>query len=292
MPEYEKYDREKHGRDTPQETFGPVVMVDKLEGGKIHLITMNRPHRMNSMGDGLPQGIYDAFIDYRDDPTARVAIITGAGRAFSAGGDLIATSEGRQTDTEQAATDRRRRRGIPADSPSLSPLSEGMGLWKPTIAAVNGYAIAGGFMIAMQCDIRVVAEEARVGIGEVRWNMGGAGWMVPVTRQVGLGNALELTLWGDTQWTGRHAFETGWAQAVVPLEQLMDKAMEYANRAIDMAPQAVRNNKEAMYRGYYMTPPVGEAFGAGLEQSLDGMQDSLEGPTAFSEKRRPNFTDS
>ena len=128
---------------------------------------------MNSMGDGLPQAVYDAFLDYRDDAAARVAIITGAGRAFSAGADLIQTSEARQDEADQLVISRRQRRGIPTDS--ISPLSEGMGLWKPTIAAINGFAIAGGFMMAMQCDIRIVAEEARVGIGEVRWNMGARG---------------------------------------------------------------------------------------------------------------------
>ncbi len=166
-----------------------------------------------------------------------------------------------------------------------------MNLWKPTIAAINGFAIAGGFMFSMQCDIRIAAEHARIGIAEVRWNMGGAGWMAPVTRQIGLGIALELTLWGDTQFSAQRAYEVGWVNKVVPLERLMETAMEYAQRAIDMAPRAVRNIKETLYRGFYMTPQVGQAFGNAIEQNLRGMQDSIEGPRAFSEKRRPNFID-
>ncbi|MEX2228446.1 MAG: enoyl-CoA hydratase/isomerase family protein [Dehalococcoidia bacterium] len=283
MPEFEQYDPQKHGRDTPQSVFGPVVKVDKAEGGKIHVITLNRPHRLNSIGDGLGEALYDAFADFRDDPGARVAILTGAGRAFCAGADLIATSE-----TRKAGSAPRRPAG-PAKNPV--PLSEGMNLWKPTIAAINGFAIAGGFMYAMQCDIRVMAESARVGVAEARWNMGGAGWMVPITRQIGLGSALELTLWGDTQYTAERCYQLGWAQRVVPDEQLMDTAMAYAQRALDMAPRAVRNMKQALYRGYYMDPLVGQAFGAAVEQNLAGMQDSVEGPTAFSEKRRPNFID-
>lgn len=282
--------REGLGRDTDQTEFGPVVRTEKLEGGKIYVIILNRPHRMNSMGDNLGPELINAWLAFRDDPEARVAILTGAGnRAFSAGADLIQTSETRQEEgADDAPPPPRPIQGV---GPSIAPMSESMGLWKPTIAAINGYAIAGGFMMSMQCDIRIVAEEARIGIAEVRWNMGGAGWMVPVTRQIGLGAALEMILWGDTQLSGQRAYEIGWAQRVVPRENLMEAAMEYAQRALDMAPRAVRNNKQALYRGFYMTPEQGAAYGGALEQNLQGMQDSVEGPTAFAEKRRPNFID-
>jgi E-phenylitaconyl-CoA hydratase len=276
------------GRD--QQQVGPVVIVDKHEDDKIWVMTLNRPHRMNSMGGGLVDALLDALEAFRDDHQARVAIITGAGdRAFCAGADLIETAERRQAAAKEQAPAppalRTARRWI-------APLSEGLGLWKPTIAAINGYAIAGGFMIAMQCDIRIMAAHARAGIAESRWNMGGASWVAPVTRQIGLGSALELVLWGDTQYTAQRCYEIGWAQRVVPKEQLMDTAMEYAQRALDMAPRAVRNYKETLYRAYYMPPLEGSAFGSALEQNLAGMQDSIEGPLAFSEKRRPNFTDS
>lgn len=219
-----------------------------------------------------------------------MAILTGAGdRAFCAGADLIATSETRQA---QASAGTPRGYRAPRTAKNIVPLAEGMNLWKPTIAAVNGFAIAGGFMYAMQCDIRIMSERARVGIAEVRWNMGGAGWMIPLTRQIGLGSALEMILWGDTQYTAERCYQIGWAQRVVPAEELMDTAMEYARRGLDMAPRAVRNNKEALYRGYYLEPLQADAFGRALEQNLGGMQDSIEGPTAFSEKRRPRFTDS
>ncbi len=286
------YDPSKHGRDTPQSTFGPVVKTEKLEGGKIYLITLNRPHRMNSIGDGLGDALYDAYAEFRDDPNARVSILTGAGdRAFCAGADLIQTSETRQGEAKGPDLGGRPMPQQTGFRKSSVPLAEGMGVWKPTIAAINGFAIAGGFMFAMQCDIRIAAEHARIGIAEVRWNMGGAGWMIPVTRQIGLGNALELILWGDTQWTAQRAYEAGWVQRVVPKEKLMETAMEYAQRALDMAPRAVRNDKQALYRGYYMEPLVAAAYGSALEQNLSGMLDSIEGPTAFSEKRRPNFLD-
>ena len=291
-PTYETYDPQKHNRDTPQSVFGPVVKVETHEDGQVYVITLNRPHRLNSIGDGLGEALGDAFATFRDDPRARVAILTGAGRAFSAGADLIATAEMRAKQAEGGAAKNGASEGPPPRPPhTVVPLSEGMNLWKPVIAAINGYAVAGGFMYAMQCDIRIMAESAKVGIGEVRWNMGGAGWMAPITRQIGLGNALEMILWGDTQYDAKRCYEIGWVQRGVPDDQLMETAMGYARRALDMAPRAVRNMKQAMYRGYYMEPFMAQAFGAALEQNLRGMQDSIEGPRAFAEKRRPNFID-
>lgn len=291
-PQFEAYDPERHGRDTPQSTFGPVVKVDRLEDGRIHIITMNRPHRMNSIGDGMSEALYDAWVDFRDDPKARVAILTGAGpKAFCAGADLINTVSSRGRETTGSASEVLARRNA-GDSKHWIPLAEKLGVWKPTIAAINGFAIAGGFQFAMQCDIRVMSETARVGIAETRWNMTAAHWAIPLTRQIGLGPALEMTLWGDTQFDAARCYQLGWANRVAPPDQLMEAAMEYAQRALDMAPRAVRNMKEAMYRGYYMDPILGEAYGGALEANLAGMQDSIEGPRAFSEKRRPNFTDS
>ncbi|PZC50336.1 MAG: acetyl-CoA C-acetyltransferase/enoyl-CoA hydratase/crotonobetainyl-CoA hydratase [Chloroflexi bacterium] len=282
----EPYDPAKHGRDTAQETFGPEVLVERRSEGRIHLITLNRPHRLNALGGGLREGLFQAWTDFRDDPTARVAVLTGAGRAFSAGADLIETADRR------AAED-------PANPPAPpSPewrasmtLAEGMGVWKPVIGAINGPAVAGGFALAMQADIRVMSESAWVGIAEARWNMGGASWMIPITRQIGLPSALELILWGDTRYDAARCYALGWVQRVVPAEQLLPVAMEYAERMLQMAPRAVRNFKEALYRGYYMEPLVGRSYGDALEQNLAGMKDSLEGPRAFAEKRAPHFTD-
>lgn len=275
------------GSSRNQEQVGPVVITEKHEDGRIWVITLNRPHRMNSMGGGLIEALGEAFEAYRDDPVARVAIVTGAGeRAFCAGADLIETAERRQ-----AAA--RGETAVPARPPRklFVPLAESYELWKPTIAAINGFAVAGGFMIAMQCDIRVMAEHARIGIAEVRWNMPGAGWMAPITRQMTLGNALELCLWGDTQYSAQRCYEIGWAQKVVPYPELMPTAMAYAQRMLDMAPRAVRNNKQMVYRGFNMNPQDSMLFGNWLEQNLAGMKDSIEGPLAFSEKRRPNFVD-
>jgi len=284
VADYAEYDPAVHNRSTPQETFGPVVKVDVLEDGGVHLITLNRPHRLNSIGDGLSEALYDAFAQYRDDPRARCAVLTGAGRAFCAGADLINTSESRRAEAEGRPNPHAARRRNP------TPLSELLNLWKPTVAAINGYAIAGGFSYAMQCDIRIMAEDAKVGIAETRWNMGGAGWMMPLTRQIGLASALELVLWGDTQYDARRCYELGWVQRVTPRDMVVETALDYARRMLYLAPQAVQNFKEALYRGFGADPLVAQRWGNAMEQNLAGMRDSIEGPTAFSEKRRPNFT--
>jgi enoyl-CoA hydratase/carnithine racemase len=266
--------------ETPQAAVS--VLVEKHSDDRIWVITMNRPHRMNSFGDGMIDKLTQAFSQYRDSPTARVAILTGAGdRAFSAGGDLKQMSQAPSADAPT-----RRGSGLP-----MVPLSEKLDLWKPTIAAINGYALAGGFMMAMQCDIRIMADHAKVGISEARWNVPGASWMAPLTRQIGLGQALELALWGDTQYDALRCYEIGWVQRVVPAADLMPTAMAYAERMLDMAPRAVSNIKQMLYRGFNMDPIWSSSVGEWLEQNLQGMKDSIEGPTAFADKRRPNFID-
>ena len=269
-------------------TTAPPLLIEKYEDDRIWVLTMNRPERMNALGGGMLEAMVEAFEAYRDDPKARVAILTGAGeKAFCAGADLKDTSAARKKDGGTSSMSANTRHPIR----KLVPLSEGLDLWKPTIAAINGFAVAGGFMMAMQCDIRIIADHARIGIAETRWNMGGAGWMAPLTRQIGLGNALELSLWGDTQYTAQRAYEIGWAQRVVPADQLMPTAMEYATRMLDLAPRAVSNIKQMLYRGFNMDPVASSQVGAWLEQNLKGMHDSVEGPTAFAEKRRPKFID-
>lgn len=275
------------GTYTDSTTGEPVVLIDKREGGKIWVITMNRPHSMNSLGDGMGSALSDAFEAYRDDKLARVAIITGTGTAaFCAGADLKQTAQIRQARArgEQSAL-------VGLGKIRFYNMSESLELWKPTIAALNGFAIAGGFMIAMQCDIRIMAEHAKVGVAEVRWNMPGAGWMAPLTRQMPLGAALELCLWGDTQYSAERCHQLGWAQRVVSGDALMDEAMAFATRMLDMAPRDVRNIKQMLYRGFNMNPMDSLLYGRWLEQNLRGMQDNIEGPKAFAEKRRPNFTD-
>jgi len=257
---------------------GPVLLYETKANGRIVVMTLNRPERMNALNVELSNALADAWERFAQDEEAWVAILTGAGdRAFCAGMDLRERAE-----MDAAGTTRQVRRR------SVYPLSETLNLWKPTIAAINGYAIAGGWNLAQQCDIRIAAEHAEMGIAETRWNVG-AGWVHDLTRQLHLAHALEIALWGDRRITAQRAYEMGWVNRVVPKERLMDEAMEWAERMLYLGPRCVRNLKEIIYRGYYMTPLQGRAFAYALEANLAGMEDTKEGPRAFAEKRRPVF---
>ncbi len=142
--------------------------------------------------------------------------------------------------------------------------------------------------MAQDCDIRIAAEHAELGISEVVWNLP-AGWISSLTRQMLLPHALEVALWGDRRITAQRAYEMGWINRVVPKERLMDEAMEWAERMLYLGPRAVRNIKQILYRAFDMTALEAEAFSRALDQNMKGMEDSIEGVRAFAEKRKPRF---
>jgi enoyl-CoA hydratase/carnithine racemase len=259
----------------------PVLLYEKKFDGKVAIITLNRPEAMNAINGELGQALGEAWERFRNDNDAWVAIVTGAGdKAFSAGADLKETTLIRTGQIKPSAAPQRR--------VNPWPTPEEINLWKPVIAAINGFAIAGGWAIAQACDIRIAAEHAELGVSEVRWNMS-AGWLHALPRQMNLGHALEIVLWGDRRITAQRAYEIGWVNRVVPRERLMDEALEWAERILYLAPRDVRNLKQILYRGAYMNPMDGAAFANALEQNLAGMEDSIEGPKSFAEKRRPQF---
>lgn len=247
---------------------GPdILLYEKRD--KVVTITINRAERMNSVSVELMQRLADAWSQFKDDDDARVAVLTGTGdRAFCSGRDLI----------EQAET------GLPKKFPQYFPRD----IWKPIIAAINGYAIAGGWQLAQACDIRIAAEHAELGIAETRWNMP-AFWVYDLTRQLQLGHALEVALWGNRRITAQRGYEMGWINRVMPKDKLMEEALSWADDMRYLAPRCVRNLKEIIYRGFYLPPSEAEALAQALEQNLIGMEDSIEGPKAFAEKRKPVF---
>lgn len=250
---------------------GPsVLLYDKKD--RIVTITMNRPERMNALSDELRERLADAWRRFEEEEDAWVAILTGTGdKAFCAGMDLIEENE-------------RNKRGIKRPSPNFAPPF----ISKPVIAAINGYAIAGGWLMAQICDIRIAAEHAELGIAETRWNLS-AGWVGDLPQLLHMGHALEIALWGDGRISAQRGYEIGFINRVVPKEKLMEEAMSWAERMLCLGPRSVRNLKETLYRGCYMQSEEGRAFGYALAQNLKGMEDSIEGPRAFTEKRKPVF---
>ena len=265
-----------------------VLLLDKEADGRIWVITLNRPESLNAFNGELRKTLHETYWEFAQDDSAWVAILTGNGRAFGTGQDL----------KERAQRDEAAREGrpdpmvpMPDYLQEIFPLAERLNCYKPTIAAVNGIAVAGGFNHAMQCDVRIASETAEFGVTEVRWNQGGS-WVHHLPRIIGLGNALEIVLWGDRRISAQRAYEMGLVNAVVPPDQLLPTAMEWAERMLSLAPRSVRNFKEILYKGSYMPPAEALRYGQNLEQNLRGMQDSIEGPRAFAERRKPNFTNS
>lgn len=256
------------------------LLYETIDEGQIAIITMNRPERMNASDPGMAQRWVDAWTTFADDENCRVAIVTGAGdRAFSAGQDLKIRAELEQEGG--GAPYRRRVR-------TVTPIGEKLGCWKPTIAAINGYAIAGGWSTAQYCTFRIAAEHAEMNIAEARWNQA-AGFVATLSRLVGMGVALEFCIMGDRRFSAQRAYEVGLVNKVVPKERLMDEAVDWARTILRMAPRTVANFNQLVQRGYTMSQSEATAFASALEFNLRGMEDSLEGPTAFAEKRVPMF---
>ena len=256
------------------------LLYETIDDGKIAIITMNRPERMNASDPGMAQRWVDAWTTFADDDDCWGAIVTGAGeRAFSAGQDLKIRADLEEQGGNAPYTRRAR---------SVVPIGEKLGCWKPTIAAINGYAIAGGWSVAQYCTFRIAAEHAEMNIAEARWNQA-AGFVATLSRLVGMGTALEFCIMGDRRFTAQRAYEVGLVNKVVPKEQLMDEAIEWARTILRMAPRVVQNFNQLVHRGYSMSTLDAQAFASALEFNLRGMEDSLEGPKAFAEKRAANF---
>ncbi len=253
------------------------------EKDRVVTITLNRPEAMNAIDPETQNELIDAWIRFRDDPEAWVAILTGAGeKAFSAGADLKKL-------IPQAFAAGAGGRGRGHNDYGLGGITRGLEIWKPMIAAVNGHALAGGLEQVLACDLRVAAEHATFGLTEVRWAiMPGAGGTQRLPRAVPLCKAMEMILTGETI-SAREAYRIGLVNAVVPLPELMPTARRWAQTLCERGPLAVRAAKEAVLRGLSLPLPDGLRLETFLSGTLRGTEDAVEGPKAFAEKRKPAF---
>ena len=241
---------------------------------RIVCITLNRPEAMNALDDETMQGLTAALTDFRDDPDVWVAIITGAGdKAFCAGGDLTSLIPNIVDDTSGMG--------------SISVFE--LEIWKPIIAAINGYCLAGGLALALLCDLRIAAESARFStMGAKRGILPGGGQTQRLPRLVPLSRALEMVFLADFV-DAEEARRIGLVNRVVPPSELMPAAWGWAEAICENAPLVVRAGKEAVIRGMGMSLEEGLR----LEQSLAARtlesEDIKEGIKAFAEKRKPLF---
>jgi enoyl-CoA hydratase/carnithine racemase len=249
---------------------------------RIAIVTINRPERMNAIDAQTSAELYEAWCDFRDSDDLWVGILTGAGeRAFSAGNDLVAMSAAQQGGAASTAAAFGRA--------PFGGITRNFECWKPMIAAINGYCLAGGLEMALSCDIRVAAEHAMFGLAEVtRGIIPGAGGTQRLPRVLPFGPALELLLTGgkfDAHW----AYRYGLVNYVLPAEAVMPKALEIANTLCENAPVAVRLVKEAAYKGLNLSLEEGLRFEIEQSKKVLGTEDAKEGPLAFAQKRKPNW---
>jgi len=254
------------------------VLTEKRD--RITIITINRPDRMNAIDPRTSYELREAWTAFRDDADAWVAILTGAGdRAFSAGADLVAMSQA------MAAGERERQLlAVP-----FGGITRDFDCFKPMIAAINGYCLAGGLEMALMCDIRVAAEHAQFGLPEVtRAIIPAAGGTQRLPRAIPLAAAMEVILTGgrfDAQWALAH----GLVNYVVPADQVMPKAIAIAEAICSNGPLAVRAAKESALRGLDMPIHQGLAQEARFMAGLLRSEDAREGPLAFAQKRKPQY---
>ncbi len=244
--------------------------------GPVAVLTINREGALNAIAGQTSREMQRAWEDFRDDDDLRVAILTGVGeKSFSTGMDLVATARGEN----QFA-------GKPAP---FGGFTKRMPIFKPIIAAINGYCLAGGMELALTCDIRICTPEARFGLPEVRWAiMPGAGGTQRMPRAIPLAWANYLILTAD-QMDADTAFRIGLVSHVVPREELMDRAMAIANMICERGPLAVRAAKETIIRGMDMPLEHGLAYEDLVLGRLMATDDAKEGPKAFAEKRKPEY---
>ncbi len=255
--------------------MAPAILYEQRDG--IVVITMNRPEALNSINRELRDQMTEALERYDADDSARVAIITGAGRAFCAGRDLKERAEDNAAGVQAKGSD-----SLGTDTLGLFPRT-----WKPLIAAINGYAMAGGWAIAQMCDLRIATEDAKMGISESRWSLLPP-FAAALPKLIPMANVLELVFTGQPI-TAQRAYEIGFVNRVVPNHQLMDEATALAERLVEMAPLSLRYFKEMAYRGVEMNEAGLTSMTRNIYDMLLQSEDAKEGPNAFAEKRQPTW---
>ncbi|MHB1004283.1 MAG: enoyl-CoA hydratase/isomerase family protein [Chloroflexota bacterium] len=245
--------------------------------GPLAIVTVNRPDVRNAISRVTMAELELAIDAAEGDDEVRVLILTGAGdRAFIAGADLKEMLA-RTTLTELGPSNRQRRRVVERIE----------NMFKPTIAAVNGYALGGGCELAVACTLRVVADTAKFGQTEI--NLGiipGLGGTQRLARLIGKGRALEMILTGDII-DAQEAYRIGLANKVVPLAGLLAEAKALGQKLAEKPPLALRAAKDAVNLGLEMSLPVALEFENRLFAALAGSEDKAEGVAAFLAKRKP-----
>ena len=260
------------------DTYAPDLLIEAVDA--VRVITLNRPETLNAVSAAMHEALEHVWRHIAADPQARAVVITGAGRAFSAGGDI----RGQRSREGWGAV--QLHEGYQVMLEYLHRIWE---FPKPLVAAINGVAAGAGVGLALLCDVRLAAEEAKIGFAFSRVGLGpdwGVSWTLP--RAVGPGQAARLLFSGNYIDAGE-AQRIGLVEEVLPAEQLMPAALALCEQISERAPFAVRLTKEALRR----SPGVDLLTAMRTEMlaqfSAMRSEDHREGTAAFAEKRPAEF---
>ena len=249
-------------------TDAPVLTT---EDGGVLTITLNRPHARNAVDQALAEGVAEALDRLDASDALRIAIVTGAGGSFCSGMDLKAFVSGERPWVAD--------RGFAGIAQRASA--------KPLIAAVEGFALAGGFEVALSCDLIVAARDARFGIPEVKRGLvAAAGGLIRLPKRIPYHLAMELALTGDPVGAERAA-EMGIVNRVTEPGRALDTARELAATIVRNAPLALAASKAIVQRAGEWTEEEAWQRSGELGGPVFGSEDAQEGAKAFAEKREP-----
>ena len=264
----------------------PHLIVDKRDG--IARVTLNRPEKRNAFSPEMLVRLCDAWADIAADPLIRVVLLTGAGTAFSSGGDLGSVIPLMMRTRKPVGEWEER---FAADRKQLgAAILRNATFFKPVVVAINGHAHAGGAEFLLSTDIRIMSSEATIALTEVRRGLiAGGGSLARLSRQVPWAHAMELVLVGEPI-SAQHALAIGLVNRVVPPQDVLPTAEEFARKISQGAPVALLKSKEAIMRG--SGRPLEDAFAIESQCTKENAatDDAKEGPRAFMEKRPPVFT--
>ena len=246
----------------------PEVLY-KIEEGIAH-ITLNRPEKLNAINPEMRALLWDAFQDVKNNPEVRCAIVTGKGRAFSTGHDLVAMASARAN-----------------EGPSTGDLYVVQSnIWKPIIAAINGICLAQGCGIALGSDIRIASSDAQFGWPQVKRGISSVSGPALLAQVVPRNIAFEILFTGEFI-DAQRALELLLVNHVVPPEEVMPKALEIARKIIANAPLAMAAIKEAAVNGAAMDMERRVAYAQAKRDFVLNTEDAKEGVRAFAEERAP-----
>ena len=244
--------------------------------GHVATITYNRPEALNAINGEMRADLNAAFSRFRDEEEAWVAIVTGAGRAFCAGADLRGGGGSAVGDFP----------GTFWEKPTVNSFESGWEIFKPTIAAVNGYCLGYGLTLVTWCDFVIAGEGAQFGFPEVKIGTPTIVGAIRLPQRIGWQPAMELLLTGDRIDAAR-AKEIGLAGWVVPDDQLLTEARKLADRLVAAAPLAARATKEVAVRSQHLPMVEAIRFGETMRKVAAATEDAAEGARAAQEGRSP-----